>query len=447
MGGFEGWSRVERSMAAGVKGAKQRLRVLVVRASFAALGGAERELLQLLRNVDERWSVGLATLEISSEAIELMDGADVTMHQAARPPKWPTGGWAEVNASGSRMAEKAWQSVEIPFEQYDVIHLSVCQGTLEILPRIPAGIPVHYHCLEPPRWLYEDVLHRRLDGTPKRPLWLTKLLFAQQRRRDQRFVNQLIKRPMATLSGNSPWIQQWISELYGVSSNPNKANGEPPMRDEHQRLTEATHLMHVIDLSMWPKKATKSENSAYAKLPAHPKEYVVTVGQVSHAKGAWSTVESLKNTGLGLAQVGGGSDEDKDALVAYGAMLGVEVVCMPRLSHLALRSLIRNARAMVSHAHREPFGLTPIEAMAIGVPALMVDEGGFANTMGRVKSGRLIQRGDLGAWKGAYLDAKDPELRGAWAKAGRSYVESHFSMKVQIEALEQLFQHSYMVED
>ena len=438
MGGFEGWSGVERSMAAGAKGAKQRLRVLVVRGSFAALGGAERELLQLLRNVDERWSVGLATLDISPEAMELMEGANVNMHQPPTPIEWPTGGWAEVNASASKIAQKAWQSVDISFGDYDAIHLSVCRGTLEILPMIPAGITVHYHCLEPPRWLYEDVLHRRLDGTPKRPLWLTKLLFAQQRRRDQRFVKRLIERPMATLSGNSPWIQQWISELYGVSSNPNKTNGEPPQRDEQQRLTEATHLMHVVDLSMWPKKATKNEKEALAELHEHPKEYVVTVGQVSHVKGAWSTVESLKNTGLGLIQVGGGSDEDKASLVAHGASIDVEVVCMPRLSQIALRALIRNARAMVSHAHKEPFGLTPLEAMAIGVPALMVNEGGFSDTMGHANSGRLIDRKDIAAWKGAYLDAKDPELRKAWAKAGRTHVETYFSMKVQIEALERL---------
>lgn len=66
--------------------------------------------------------------------------------------------------------------------------------------------------------------------------------------------------------------------------------------------------------------------------------------------------------------------------------------------------------------------------------------------MSQANWGRLIKRGDLGAWKGVYLDAKDPELRGAWAKAGRSYVESHFSMKVQIEALEHLLGQRYFVD-
>lgn len=438
MGGFQSRSTRVRGMAADGEGGDERLRVLVVRGSFAALGGAERELLQLLRNVDQRWDVGLATLDLPEDARSLLDGADVRIHQPSAPMEWPTGAVAELLASSSKKASKAWQNIDIPFDEYDAVHISVCRGSLELLPKIPATLPVHYHCLEPPRWLYEDVLHRRIDGTPKRPLWVTKLIFTLQRRRDQRYVRRLIQRPHSTISGNSPWIQQWISELYGIESNPAKANGEPPRRDAQQRLVEATHLMHVIDLSMWPQEATADESKALEEVPVLPSEYVVTVGQVSHVKGAWSTVESLRNTGLALVQVGGGSEEDKAALVQRGTLVGVEVVCMPRLSQVALRALIRGSRAMVSHAHKEPFGLTPIEAMAIGVPALMVDEGGFADTMAKSNSGRLIARDDWGAWKAAYLDAKDDKLRKRWSQAGRPYVEQHFSMEVQIEALERL---------
>lgn len=438
MGGFEGRSTAVPSMAAEADGAKQRLRVLVVRGSFAALGGAERELLQLLRNVDQRWSVGLATLELSNEALELLGAADVAIHQPSQQIAWPQGAFAEINASASKAAEKAWKSVDIPFEKYDAVHLSVCRGTLELLQRIPVNIPVHYHCLEPPRWLYEDVLHRRLDGSLKRPLWITRLLFSSQRRRDQRLVRHLLARPRATISGNSPWIQQWISELYGLSNNPSKTNGEPPERDGQLRAKEATHVMHVIDASVWPRKATKDEATSLEGLPAMPEDYVVTVGQVSHVKGAWSTVQSLENTGLGLVHIGGGSEDDKAALLQHGKALGVEVVCMPRLSQVALRAIVRASRAMVSHAHKEPFGLTPIEAMAIGVPALMVNEGGFADTMAKSGSGRLIERNDAAGWKAAYLDSKDPVLRKQWAKQGRSYVESNFVQDVQIEALERL---------
>ena len=40
--------------------------------------------------------------------------------------------------------------------------------------------------------------------------------------------------------------------------------------------------------------------------------------------------------------------------------------------------------------------------------------------------------------RNAYLDAKDPVLRQAWAKSGEAYVEEYFNVDVQIEALERM---------
>ena len=139
-----------------------------------------------------------------------------------------------------------------------------------------------------------------------------------------------------------------------------------------------------------------------------------------------------------MVQIGGGDVQDRAELLQEGERIGVPVLCMPRLSQPAMCGVIRGARAMVSHARYEPFGLTPIEAMAIGTPALMVNEGGFVNTLSKVESGRLIARDDLAAWKAAYNEANDPEVRKAWAQAGRTYVEAYFDVSVQIEALEQL---------
>ncbi|MBT61422.1 MAG: hypothetical protein CMA63_07735 [Euryarchaeota archaeon] len=426
-------------MAGTKKAGDNAVRVLIVRGSFASLGGAERELLQLIRATSERWNLGVASLDFTEDASALLEGVRPKMHLPSQPFIWPTGALSEVTASSSRRAQKAWEHVDIPWEDYDAVHLSVGKGTLEILPQIPPHLPVHYHCLEPPRWLYEDVLHRRVDGTPKRPLWLTRTLFTVQRRRDRAYVKRLLQRPKASLSGNSLWIQQRIEAIYGLPSDDGKTNGQPPKRDSNGRPLEATHVMHVVEWKHWPKRASKEEKSALQSIPKLPGQYIVTVGQVSFVKGTWETVKSLEKTGLALVQVGGGSDEDKAAIVAEGKRLDVEVLCMPRLSQTALCALIRGARAMVSHARLEPFGLTPIEAMAIGIPALMVDEGGFQCTMSPVDSGRLIARNDMGEWKAAYLDAKDPELRKKWADNGRPYVEKNFTLDVQIKALERMF--------
>ena len=430
---------VSRSMAASKDGEKSGLRVLIVRGSFASLGGAERELLHLIRATSQRWEVSLACLDFSEDAKALLDDASVRLLLPTNPIQWPNGAVAEIMAKASTSAEKMWRNIEIPWDDFDAVHISVCRGSLELLPLIPAHLPVHYHCLEPPRWLYEDVLHRQIDGTPKQSLWLTKMLFTRQRKRDRAYVKKLIQRPKASISGNSMWIQKRLNVVYGLACDASKENGQPPLRDTNGCPLEATHVMHVIDWTLWPKKASKEERSALKNVEAVPEHYVVTVGRISHVKGTWETLQSLANTQLALVQVGGGDEADKTALIAEGKRIGVEVVCMPRLSQTQLCALIRGARAMVSHAHHEPFGLTPIEAMAIGVPALMVDEGGFACTMASVESGLLLARNDLSSWKAAYLDAKDPILRKAWAKAGRPYVEKNFTLEVQIAALERMF--------
>ncbi|MGB1678936.1 MAG: glycosyltransferase family 4 protein [Poseidonia sp.] len=421
-----------------LEGEGARPRLLIVRGSFSTMGGAERELLQLIRMSHGRWDVHLATLDISSEAIELMQPAKPVLIKPSAPLVWPEGAFAEVTAAASKAAEKAWAALDIPWEQFDVVHLSVCRGTLEILPLIPPHLPVNYHCLEPPRWLYEDVLHRHPNGRPKRPLWLTKLVFTRQRRRDKGFVRLLLRRPKSAMFGNSPWSQILLERTYGLPSDPTATNGHPPRRNAAGRPLEGSHVLPTVDLSNWPAEATPQEITERGDVALPDGPYVVTIGTVSYVKGTYDTLRSLVNTPYALVQAGGGSAEEKAALVAEGQRLGVEVVCMPRLSQAALVGVVRGAHAMVSHAHHEPFGFTPLEAMAVGVPPIMVNEGGFHYTMRDAGAGVLVERGDHEGWMAAYQAAANPETRKAWAVAGRKHVASNYPPESQLEAIERI---------
>lgn len=415
-----------------------RRKLLVVRGSFATAGGAERELLTVLREWSLRWEVTLATLQFPAYAREMVDGLDIQIITPATPFSPNMGALSEIFGGVSKAAERAWGKIAAlreAIEDTDVVHLSVSRGTLEILPLLPDGLGVHYHCLEAPRWLYEDVLHRRLDGAPKRPLWLTRLIFRKQRKRDTELVRRLLLRRGAAISGNSHWTQSRLSSVYRLPHHPSLANGEPPPR-ENGRCMGVGVLMHVVDLSEWPREAV-GEN---IETPDAPGKYVITVGRISHVKGTWETLHSLQGSGLGLVQVGGGADSDRRRLENEAEKIGVELVCMPRLSQAQLRKLVRAAVAMVSHAHGEPFGLTPIEAMAVGTPALFVDEGGFRDTMGGAGSGLLIPRHDKAAWRAAYLQAQDAKMREEWAEKGRQVVEEGFSLKLQADALARLLE-------
>ena len=151
-------------------------------------------------------------------------------------------------------------------------------------------------------------------------------------------------------------------------------------------------------------------------------DYVVTVGRASWAKGTWETVSMLSGSGVSLAHVGGGDEDDLQKLRQHAKSEGVDVWFAPRLSSPELASLYRGALAVVSMAHGEPFGLTPIEAQSVGTPALFVDEGGFRETISDGISGRLLPRGSLELWHQALRDASEEDNRSLWAANGRSSI-------------------------
>ena len=131
----------------------------------------------------------------------------------------------------------------------------------------------------------------------------------------------------------------------------------------------------------------------------------------------------LSGTGLSLAHVGGGEAGAIDKIRSHSDSCGVQIWVAPRLSSPELVSLMRGSRAVVSMAHNESFGLTPIETFAVGAPALFVDEGGFRDTVQDGVNGRLIERGDIQGWHSALDQAADPGIRESWAGRGLQRIQ------------------------
>lgn len=379
-------------------------RLLVVKGTFEQFGGAERDLLNNLPAWSHHFEITVATLNLPQKARETLDDLGINYLTPVKQFTVPRGIWAEARALSSRQAVRLWVSMLDLTEQVtglrevllnsDAIHVTSGVGSLEFTGLAPSHIPTHYYCLEPHRGLYEDVLHRTIEGTPKRSLFLTSLLLGKQRRRDQKFVSRLDKMKNVSISGNSAWIQKRISEVYGI---------------------ESQVLLPTVNLAVWNNH--NSEND-----PATIGDYVVTIGAASHVKGTWQTIEMLAGTGISLALVGGGDGYDLARLRERAEQLDVKVDIQPRLSQDDLVTLVQQALAVVSLAYDEPFGLTPIEAQAAGTPALMVDEGGFQYTVEDGVSGRLLPRDDWSAWHQALAEANQPETRSAWSQAGRDNI-------------------------
>jgi len=376
-------------------------RLLVVKGTFEQFGGAERDLLGNLLAWQKHFDITVASLHLTKEAREKLDELDILYITPAMPWSKPVGAWAEFRAKASRQAAHRWWNMLELTEQglrmhdilatSDAVHITSGVGSIEFSQLIPRDLPVHFHCLEPHRGLHEDVLHRELDGTPKQNLWLTRFLLGKQRRRDLSMMHDLADRKNSAISGNSPWIQERISKVYGI---------------------DAGLLWPSVILEVWEGTSPK------------PEDRVISIGNASYVKGSVDAIDMLENTNLTLHHVGGGTNENILFLETYAEKKGVDIVIEPRLSQEDLVALVKRSLAVISLARGEPFGLTPIEAQAAGTPALMVNEGGYRFTIEDGISGRLLPRGNWEEWHSALNAARDQETRDNWSNEGRKNIDS-----------------------
>ncbi|NAZ35348.1 glycosyltransferase family 4 protein [Rubellimicrobium sp. CFH 75288] len=88
----------------------------------------------------------------------------------------------------------------------------------------------------------------------------------------------------------------------------------------------------------------------------------------------------------------------------------------------------------------EGFGVTPLEAMACGVPVLATDAGAFPDLVVPGETGLLVPRDDGPALSSALTEAlSDPARLARWGEAGRARVLSRFRLEDEAAALNALY--------
>ena len=376
---------------------KVRPSLIVAKGSFAAMGGAERDLLRIIPSLTKLFSVKIATLHKVPELENLCKDLEIELFA-------PKINWvlskdvlSTILDTGIESAAKTWLTCDgliKTINKIDCIHIVSGDGSFGLFRHIPEHVSCHLHLLEPHRGLHEDVLHRNIDGKPKRSLWLTKLLLSRARKRDLEIIKKFNLREKSLISSNSNYSSSMAKEVYGINTDV---------------------LWPCVDSSEFPRESNNDIENPY---PSN-NEYIVNIGKVSWVKGTWETISMAAKTNIEVAHVGGGDEKDIEKLRKYAKDLDVNLWIAPRLSSPELVSLMRNSRAIVSMAYGEAFGLTPIEAFSIGVPAIFVNEGGFRDTITDRISGRLLKRNDFSAWRIALEEAGLEKNRKEWTEAGR----------------------------
>ena len=369
-------------------------------------GGAARDLLRNLPSISEHFEVKFLCLNLRDSQRTLIESMGIEV--LCPEEQWEAEGglWNEITAGQERSAAAAWhrfKEAREAIEWADAIHLTGGNGSMEFPALVPSNKPMHLHFLESKPGIHDDVSHLKPDGSGG---WRPKLLHILQTRQRAR-----IEKSFRGFGNNDKWVVSANSAF--SASNFNRIYG-----------IEGGVLHPSVDLSEFPRRPSSGETSSFESSGVGTLgSYAVTIGRISRFKGTYETVRHLAGSNLNLVVIGGGSANEIEGLQAYGKENGVVVMVLSGLSSEAMRAIMRNSVAIVGLAHGEAFGLTPIEAMALGAPPIFVNEGGYRETVVDGDNGRLIQRGDFVTWKSALDQAQEQDTRARWAEAGLARIE------------------------
>ncbi|MEV7519846.1 glycosyltransferase [Streptomyces sp. NPDC091371] len=104
------------------------------------------------------------------------------------------------------------------------------------------------------------------------------------------------------------------------------------------------------------------------------------------------------------------------------------------LSSEAVRTELRRADVYVLPSVDEPFPMSVLEALAVGVPVVLTHSNGLAKDVARAGAGRVVDPGAEGV-AAAVLALLDPAANGAASRAARVLAAESFSMDAVLDEL------------
>lgn len=139
----------------------------------------------------------------------------------------------------------------------------------------------------------------------------------------------------------------------------------------------------------------------------------------------------------------GGSGEYEAALRAQIQERNLEknVDFVGNVPNSELQDKLRKAAMLVfPSVWEEPFGIPPVEGMAMGMPVIVTRSGGMTETVLHEETGLVVDRNDAGGLADAILRLlKDPELCRQFGVAGQKRAQAQFSYQGLSEDLLRLY--------
>lgn len=171
---------------------------------------------------------------------------------------------------------------------------------------------------------------------------------------------------------------------------------------------------------------------------------LVSVGRLVGWKGHRVIIEALVGLPDNVQYAVIGDGPERSVLEAMARDLGVatRVRFEGRVGHDDLPARLAECDVFLQPSiGEEAFGISVVEAMACGLPALVSDQGGLAEIIADDSCGQRLPAGQVAAWRDAIAAlAADPERRAGMSRAARERAVAHFTWAANAARHEALIQ-------
>lgn len=138
-----------------------------------------------------------------------------------------------------------------------------------------------------------------------------------------------------------------------------------------------------------------------------------------------------------LVVAGDGPELPKLRALAVALRIEGRVCFTGRISDTEKRALYARAMVFVGTAPKEPFGLTPVEAMAAGAPVLVPDQGGPSETVVDGTTGARYRSGDADDLGHKLVGLfSHPTALAGMSEAARDHVRARYTIEETINSLD-----------
>lgn len=179
-----------------------------------------------------------------------------------------------------------------------------------------------------------------------------------------------------------------------------------------------------------------SEGSAELRRAWGSEPIVLFLGRLRYYKGLHILIRAMRNVDAKLVVVGQGPMRTR--VVPMGReFLGERFVYVPRAPDDKLPDIYRAADifCLPSTSRAEAFGISALEAMACGIPAITTDLGtGTSIVNTHERTGLVVRPRDVGGLRGAIVSlVDDAELRARLGKTARQRAEEEYGLGAMLE--------------